>query len=69
MGVGSKLAKFAVFLVAKILKMHIFDLLNVYIHPNNFKNKKQDLGALPPNPLSLARPQGQVANPIHLPLR
>ena len=25
-GVGSKLAKFAVFLVAKILKMHIFDL-------------------------------------------
>ena len=70
MGVGSKLAKFAVFLVAKILKMHIFDLfLNGYIHPNNFKNKKQALGALPQTPLSLARPQGQVANPIHLPLR
>ena len=27
--------------------MHIFDLLNGYIHPNNFKNKKQALGALP----------------------
>ena len=37
--------------------------------PNNFKNKKQALGALPQTPLSLARPQGQVANPIHLPLR
>ena len=46
-GWGQKLAKFAVFLVAKILKMHIFDLLNGYIHPNNFKNKKQALGALP----------------------
>ena len=70
-GWGQKLAKFAVFLVAKILKMHIFfDLfLNGYIHPNNFKNKKQALGALPQTPLSLARPQGQVANPIHLPLR
>ena len=70
-GVGSeKLAKFAVFLVAKILKMHIFlTFLNGYIHPNNFKNKKQALGALPQTPLSLARPQGQVANPIHLPLR
>ena len=30
--------------------------------PNNFKNKKQALGALPQTPLSLARPQGQVAN-------
>ena len=57
------MAKFAVFLVAKILKMHIFlTFLNGYIHPNNFKNKKQALGALPQTPLSLARPQGQVAN-------
>ena len=69
-GWGQKLAKFAVFLVAKILKMHIFlTFLNGYIPPNNFKNKKQALGALPQTPLSLARPQGQVANPIHLPLR
>ena len=36
--------------------------MNGYIHPNNFKNKKQALGALPQTPLSLARPQGQVAN-------
>ena len=68
-GWGQKLAKFAVFLVAKILKMHIFlTFLNGYIHPNNFKNKNKPLG-LCPKPLSLARPQGQVANPIHLPLR
>ena len=67
-GWGQKLAKFAVFLVAKILKMHIFlTFLNGYIHPNNFKNKNK-LG-LCPKPHSLARPQGQVANPIHLPLR
>ena len=53
MGWGQKLAKFAVFLVAKILKMHIFlTFLNGYIHPNNFKNKKQDLGALPQPPLT-----------------
>ena len=47
-GWGQKLAKFAVFLVAKILKMHIFlTFLNGYIHPNNFKNKKQALGLCP----------------------
>ena len=69
-GWGQKLAKFAVFLVAKILKMHIFLTFFERLHPpNNFKNKKQALGALPQTPLSLARPQGQVANPIHLPLR
>ena len=63
-GWGQKLAKFAVFLVAKILKMHIFlTFLNGYIHPNNFKNKKQDLGALPQTPLSLARPQGAGGKP------
>ena len=62
------MAKFAVFLVAKILKMHIFlTFLNGYIHLTTSKNKKQALGALPQTPLSLARPQGQVANPIHLP--
>ena len=41
---------------------HFLTFLNGYIHPNNFKNKKQALGALPHTPLSLARPQGQVAN-------
>ena len=66
-GWGQKLAKFAVFLVAKILKMHIFlTFLNGYIHPNNFKNKNK-LWGFAPNPTHL-RPQGQVANPIHLPL-
>ena len=70
MGVGGqKLAKFAVFLVAKILKCtFFFDLLNGYIHPNNFKNKNKPWG-FAPNPTHFVRPQGQVANPIHLPLR
>ena len=58
-GWGQKLAKFAVFLVAKILKMHIFlTFLNGYIHPNNFKNKKKPLG-LAPNPTHTQRPQGR----------
>ena len=37
--------------------------MNGYIHPNNFKNKKQALGALPQTPLSLARPQGAGGKP------
>ena len=71
-GVGSEIGQICgVFSSKKDSKnAHFFDLfLNGYIHPNNFKNKKQALGALPQTPLSLARPQGQVANPIHLPLR
>ena len=70
-GWGQKLAKFAVFFSSKDSKnAHFFDLfLNGYIHPNNFKNKKTSPWGLPQTPLSLARPQGQVANPIHLPLR
>ena len=64
-GWGQKLAKFAVFLVAKILKMHIFlTFLNGYITLTTSKTKNKTLG-LCPKPLSLARPQGQVANPIH----
>ena len=35
---------------------------------NNLKPKSKT-GALPQTPLSLARPQGQVAKPTHLPLR
>ena len=58
-GVGQKLAKFAVFLVAKILKMHIFlTFLNGYIHPNNFKNKKQAWG-FAPNPTHLRGRRGR----------
>ena len=52
-GWGQKLAKFAVFLVAKILKCTFFlTFLNGYIHPNNFKNKKTSPGALPQTPLT-----------------
>ena len=62
-GWGQKLAKFAVFLVAKILKMHIFlTFLNGYIHPNNFKNKKQALG-LCPKPHSLTEAAGAGGKP------
>ena len=58
-GWGQKLAKFAVFLVAKILKMHIFlTFLNGYIHPNNFKNKKQAWG-FAPNPTHLRGRRGR----------
>ena len=63
-GWGQKLAKFAVFLVAKILKMHIFlTFLNGYIHPNNFKNKKQALGALPQTPLTCEAAAGAGGKP------
>ena len=57
------MAKFAVFLVAKILKCTFFDLFERLHPPNNFKTKKQALGALPQTPLSLARPQGAGGKP------
>ena len=58
-GWGQKLAKFAVFLVAKILKMHIFlTFLNGYIHPNNFKNKNKP-GGFAPNPTHLRGRRGR----------
>ena len=69
-GVGSEIGQICGVFSSKDSKMHIFlTFLNGYIHPNNFKNKNKLLGALPQTPLTLARPQGQVANPIHLPLR
>ena len=53
------MAKFAVFLVAKILKMHIFlTFLNGYIHPNNIKNKKKTWG-FAPNPTHLRGRRGR----------
>ena len=59
-GWGQKLAKFAVFLVAKILKMHIFlTFLNGYIHPNNFKNKKTSPWGFAPNPTHLRGRRGR----------
>ena len=51
-GWGRKLAKFAVFLVAKILKMHIFDFLNGYIHLTTSKTKNKPLGLCPKPPLT-----------------
>ena len=58
-GWGQKLAKFAVFLVAKILKMHIFlTFLNGYIHPNNFKTKNSSWG-FAPNPTHLRGRRGR----------
>ena len=60
-GVGSEIGQICGVFSSKDSKMHIFlTFLNGYIHPNNFKNKKQALG-LCPKPHSLARPQGQVA--------
>ena len=59
-GWGQKLAKFAVFLVAKDSKMHIFlTFLNGYIHPNNFKNKKQAPWGFAPNPTHLRGRRGR----------
>ena len=57
-GVGSEMAKFAVFFGNKDSKNAFFDLLNGYIHPNNFKNKKQALGAAP-NPSHLRGRRGR----------
>ena len=69
-GVGSEIGQICGVFSSKDSKnAHFFDLFERLHPPNNFKNKKQALGALPQTPLSLARPQGQVANPIHLPLR
>ena len=68
-GWASKKALFSVFLVVNILKFDInctffLGLFSTY----QAKNQKQDLGALPQTPLTLARPQGHVAKPIHIPL-
>ena len=52
-GVGSEIGQICGVFSSKDSKMHIFlTFLNGYIHPNNFKNKKQALGALPQTPLT-----------------
>ena len=54
-GVGSEIGQICGVFSSKDSKMHIFlTFLNGYIHPNNFKNKKQALG-LCPKPHSLLR--------------
>ena len=48
MGVGSEIGQICGVFSSKDSKMHIFlTFLNGYIHPNNFKNKKQALGLCP----------------------
>ena len=47
-GVGSEIGQICGVFSSKDSKMHIFlTFLNGYIHPNNFKNKKQALGLCP----------------------
>ena len=54
------MAKFCGVFSSKDSKMHIFlTFLNGYIHPNNFKNKKTSLGALPQTPLTLRGRRGR----------
>ena len=66
---GHQKALFSVFLVVNILKFDInCTFFWDYFQLTKPKTKKQDLGALPQTPLSLARPQGHVAKPIHIPL-
>ena len=52
-GGGSEIGQICGVFSSKDSKMHIFlTFLNGYIHPNNFKNKKQAFGALPQTPLT-----------------
>ena len=62
-GWASKKALFSVFLVVNILKFDInCTFFWDYFQLTKPKTKKQDLGALPQTPLSLARPQGMWQN-------
>ena len=48
MGVGSEIGQICGVFSSKDSKnAHFFDLLNGYIHPNNFKNKNSFLGLCP----------------------
>ena len=64
-GVGSEIGQICGVFSSKDSKnAHFFDLfLNGYIHPNNFKNKKQALGALPPNPTLTCEAAGAGGKP------
>ena len=60
MGVGSEIGQICGVFSSKDSKNAHFLTFFERLHPpNNFKNKKQALGALPQTPLSLARPQGR----------
>ena len=58
-GVGSEIGQICGVFSSKDSKnAHFFDLLNGYIHPNNFKNKNSFLG-LAPNPTHLRGRRGR----------
>ena len=58
-GVGSEIGQICGVFSSKDSKMHIFlTFLNGYIHPNNFKNKKQPWG-FAPNPTHLRGRRGR----------
>ena len=58
-GVGSEIGQICGVFSSKDSKMHIFlTFLNGYIHPNNFKNKKQAWG-FAPNPTHLRGRRGR----------
>ena len=64
MGVGSEIGQICGVFSSKDSKNAHFLTFFERLHPpNNFKNKKQALGALPQTPLSLARPQGAGGKP------
>ena len=59
-GVGSEIGQICGVFSSKDSKMHIFlTFLNGYIHPNNFKNKKQDSWGFAPNPTHLRGRRGR----------
>ena len=63
-GVGSKIGQICGVFSSKDSKMHIFlTFLNGYIHPNNIKNKKQDLGGFAPNPTHSLEAAGAGGKP------
>ena len=62
-GVGSEIGQICGVFSSKDSKMHIFlTFLNGYIHPNNFKNKKQAWG-FAPNPTHTCEAAGAGGKP------
>ena len=63
-GVGSENGQICGVFSSKDSKnAHFLTFLNGYIHPNNFKNKKQALGAFAPNPTLTCEAAGAGGKP------
>ena len=63
-GVGSEIGQICGVFSSKDSKMHIFlTFLNGYIHPNNFKNKKQAPWGFAPNPTLTCEAAGAGGKP------